>query len=220
MKVILFGTTGMVGQGVLQECLADPQVETVLSVTRARTGVTHPKLRELIPANFYDLAPHAAELGGYDAAFFCLGVSSLGMKESDYRRITYDLTLAAARILAERNPAMTFIYVSGTGTDSTARGRIMWARVKGETENAILALPFRATYMFRPGIIQPKNGVRSKTAWVRGAYVVLAPLASIIKRVAPNAITTTEKVGRAMIAVAQRGYSKPVLENADINATG
>jgi uncharacterized protein YbjT (DUF2867 family) len=220
MKVILFGATGMVGQGVLRECLVDPIVERVLAVGRARTGATHAKLHEIVVPDVADLSAVGAELTGYDACFFCLGVSSAGMNERDYRRLTYDLTLAVARTLVRRNPAMTFIYVSGAGTDSTERGRMMWARVKGETENALLRLPFARAYMFRPAYIQPMHGITSKTRWYRLAYLILGWLYPALKLLVPKLVTTTEQMGRAMIAAAAHGAPKPVLENADINAIG
>lgn len=218
MKVIVFGATGMVGQGVLRECLLDPEVERVLVIGRGPTGQQDPKLRELVHRDFTDFSAIAAELTGYDACFFCLGVSSAGMSEADYRHVTYDFTLAAARVLAERNPGMTFIYVSGTGTDSTTRGRSMWARVKGETENALLALPFKAAYIFRPGVIQPLHGIKSKTKLYRAGYLVAAPLFPILRALFPKSMTTTENVGRAMLAIAKHGAPRRLLENRDINA--
>jgi uncharacterized protein YbjT (DUF2867 family) len=217
VNVVVFGATGMVGQGVLRECLADPQVTSVLVVGRHPTGREHPKLREIRHADFGDFAPIADDLTGLDACFFCLGVSSAGMSEERYRQVTYDVTMAAATALAARNPAMTFIYVSGVGTDSTERGRSMWARVKGRTENALLALPFQA-YMFRPGYIQPLHGVRSRTPWYRLAYAIGAPLYPVLKRLFPAAVTTTEQIGRAMIAVARHGAPKRVLDSRDITA--
>jgi uncharacterized protein YbjT (DUF2867 family) len=159
MKVIIFGATGMVGQGVLRECLLDPDVRRVLSIGRSATGQRHEKLRELIRADLLDYSAIENELRGYDACFFCLGITSLGLSEEQYRRVTYDITMAAAKALAGLNPDMTFIYVTGVGTDSTEHGRTMWARVKGETENALLRLPFRAAYMFRPAAIQPLHGI-------------------------------------------------------------
>jgi uncharacterized protein YbjT (DUF2867 family) len=162
MNVILFGATGMVGQGVLRERLLDPDVEGVLSIVRSSTGPREPKLHELVHSDFFDFSAMEKELSGYDACFFCLGVSSSGMKEADYRRVTHDITLAAARVLARFNPNMTFIYVSGTGTDSSERGRSMWARVKGKTENDLLGLPFKAAYMFRPGVIVPLHGLNRR----------------------------------------------------------
>ena len=217
MKVILFGSTGMVGQGVLRECLLDADVESVLAVGRSLSGQRHTKLREIVHDNFLDYSPIESQLAGYDACFFCLGVSSVGMDEARYRQLTYDITLAAATTLAKLNPGMVFIYVTGAGTDSTEQGRSMWARVKGKTENDLLKLPFKAAYMFRPAGIQPLHGVRSKTGWVQAIYVGTAPLLSLLNRVAPKYMTTTEQVGRAMIKVAKDGYPKPVLESEDIN---
>jgi uncharacterized protein YbjT (DUF2867 family) len=217
MKVVLFGATGMVGQGVLRECLADAGVESVLAVGRRPTGRSHPKLREIVHDDFLDFSAIEPELTGYDACFFCLGVTSIGLDEERYRHLTYDVTMAAATALAKLNPGMVFTYVTGAGTDSTERGRVMWARVKGKTENDLLKLPFRAAYMFRPAGIQPLHGIRSKTAWVQAAYVATAPLLSLLTRVAPKYMTTTEQLGRAMIKVARDGYPKPVLESEDIN---
>ena len=216
MKIIIFGATGMIGQGVLRECLLDPGVERVLAVGRAPTSQRHQKLEELVVADLFELTPHAAALGGHDACFFCLGVSSAGMKEADYRRITFDLTLATARLLARLSPGMTFVYVSGQGTDSTGKGRFMWARVKGETEKALLALPFKAV-MFRPGFIQPLHGITSRTGLYRALYAVFSPIFPVLNALAPGAVTTTERLGRAMLAVARRGAPKPVLETSDIN---
>ena len=217
MKVILFGASGMVGQGVLRECLLDPRVGNVLSIGRSATGQTHAKLNELVQADLYDYSRDEARLKGYDACFFCLGVSSAGINETDYQRITYDLTLAAAETLSRLNPGMTFIYVSGAGTDSGEHGRSMWARVKGKTENALLKLPFKAAYMFRPGIIRPLHGIRSKTPLYRAFYTALGPLLWLLSAVSPSFVTTTEQVGRAMINAALNGAPKKLLENADIN---
>jgi nucleoside-diphosphate-sugar epimerase len=237
MKVVLFGATGMVGRGVLRECLLDPDVEAVLAVGRSTTGVQHPKLRELLRADMSDLSVWSsrpssmptsstspptqgfgAELAGYDVCFFCLGVSSAGMSEKEYRRVTYELTLAVARTLLEHNPRMTFFYVSGTGTDSTERGRSMWARVKGRTENELLGLSFKAAYMFRPGFIIPMHGVKSRTRLYRIFYALLAPLLPLCRAVFPRYVTTTEQVGRAMLDVAKHGAPRRVLETPDINA--
>ena len=217
MKVILFGATGMVGQGVLRECLLDPRVEAVLSIGRNATGQSHPKFTELVQKDLFNYSGSENRLKGYGACFFCLGISSAGMKEADYRRITYDLTLAAAEPLSRLNPGMTFIYVSGTGTDSSEQGRVMWARVKGQTENALLKLPFKAAYMFRPGIIRPLHGIRSKTPLYRAFYVIAAPLLWFLGVVSPGILTTTEQVGSAMIDAALNGAPKILLENADIN---
>lgn len=220
MKVILFGATGMVGQGVLRECLLDGEVASVLAIVRGATGQQHEKLQELVHEDFFDFSAIETKLSGYDACFFCLGVSSAGMTEEDYRRVTYDITLAAATTLVRQNAAMTFIYVSGAGTDSTERGRTTWARVKGKTENALLRLPFKAAYMFRPAIIQPQHGITSKTKAYRVLYAVFGPLFPLLKAVFPKYVTTTEQVGRAMLKVAKQGAPKPVLENQDISALG
>ncbi len=217
MKVILFGATGMVGSGVLIECLADPRVTSVVSVVRRTGGTAHPKLVEVVHRDFFDFAPLRGAFEGADACFFCLGVTSFRLGEDEYRRLTYDLTLAAARAVLEAAPRTVFCYVSGEGTDSTGRGRVMWARVKGQTEQALLAMPFRAAYMFRPGYIQPLAGVRSKTALYRAAYTLLRPLYPLLQRFAPTHVTTSVNVGRAMLAVATHGYPRPVLENEDIN---
>jgi uncharacterized protein YbjT (DUF2867 family) len=216
MRVLIFGATGMIGQGVLRECLLDDRVTAVLTVGRTATGQQHPKLREAVMADLSDLAGLHEPLGAYDACFFCLGVSAAGMSEQAYRRITLDLTLAVARALAAANPAMTFVYVSGVGTDRTGRSRMMWARVKGETENAVLALPFHG-YAMRPGFIQPMHGIRSRTVWYRAMYQVTRPLYPLMFRLAPRAATSTERVGRAMIQLALAGSSKRVLEPVDIN---
>jgi len=217
MNVLLFGASGMVGQGVLRECLIDPDVERVLSIVRTPTGQRDAKLHELVHKDFLDFTGMESELSGYDACFFCLGVSSAGMKEEAYRRVTYDITLAAARALAKLNPAMTFIYVSGLGTDSSEHGRTMWARVKGKTENDLLRLPFKAAYMFRPGGIVPLYGVKSKTRLYQAFLTVFGPLMPLLYRLFPQYVTTTEQIGRAMLKVAKLGAPKAILETADIN---
>lgn len=218
MNVILFGATGMVGQGVLRECLLDPEVESVLAIGRSAIEQQHEKLHEIVLKTLTDLSSVENRLSGYDACFFCLGVSSAGMSEDDYRRVTYDLSLSVAATLARLNPAMTFIYVSGAGTDSSEHGRMMWARIKGKTENALLAMPFKAAYMFRPGYIQPMHGVRTKTKWFGTAYAIMAPLYPLLRRLFPRYVTTTEQLGRAMISVAKTSATKRVLESNDINA--
>ena len=223
MRVLLFGATGMVGQGVLRECLLDPDVSEVLVVGRSamENSDANPdrarKLREIVVPNVADLSGYESSLAGFDACFFCLGVSSVGMSEADYRRITFDLTLAVAKTLARLNPGMTFVYVSGAGTDSTERGRIMWARVKGETENALLRLPLKAV-MFRPGFIAPAPGIRSKTRLYRFLYALARPLTPLLRAAFPNHVTTSERVGRAMLRVAKRGSPKPIVEMADLRA--
>jgi uncharacterized protein YbjT (DUF2867 family) len=217
MKVLIFGATGMVGQGVLRECLLDPEVERVVTVVRSGTGEQNSKLEEIFHANMLDYSQIEPSLKGIDASFFCLGTSSSGMKEADYARVTYGFTLAAAEVLSRLNPGMTFIYVSGVGTDSTEKGRAMWARVKGRTENALLRLPLRA-YMFRPGVIQPLDGIRSKTPSYRFLYALFKPLFPLVRWLMPNQVVTTREIGRAMLAVARKGYSSPVLEPKDILA--
>ncbi len=216
MNVVIFGATGMVGSGVLLECLADARVRAVLVVGRHPVGMTAPKLREILHEDFLDFRPIQSELAACDACFFCLGVSSMGMSEERYRHLTYDLTLAAAGAMVAANPGMTFCYVSGAGTDSTGQGRRMWARVKGQTENALLGLPFKAAYMFRPGFIMPLKGARSKTRIYQAVYDVMAPLYPLLRRIAPGFVTTTVNVGRAMIAAVLYGYERPIIESADI----
>lgn len=218
MRIILLGATGMVGQGVLRECLFDPGVEQVLSIGRSPAGRLHPKFTELLQADLFDLAPVEKQLQGFDACFFCLGTSSLGMTEEAYRQVTHDLTLTVARTLVRLNPGMTFIYVSGAGTDSSEQGGSMWARVKGATENALLKLPFKSAYMFRPGAIVPLHGIRSKTFAYRVIYALARPFWRPLQAAYPNAITTTEQVGRAMLRAAREGAPKAILESADINA--
>jgi uncharacterized protein YbjT (DUF2867 family) len=206
----------MVGQGVLRECLLDPDIEAVQTVGRSATGVRDPKLTEIVQPDLFHYSAIEAELKGFDACFFCLGVSSAGMSEQQYENFTYTLTLAAAEALSRLNPAMTFVYVSGAGTDSSEKGRVMWARVKGKTENAILRLPFKAAYMFRPGVIQPVHGARSKTTAYRVGYALAKPVLPLLRRFFPRYILTTEEIGRAMIYVAKQGAPKNVLESWDI----
>jgi uncharacterized protein YbjT (DUF2867 family) len=218
MNVLLFGATGMVGQGVLRECLHATDVVRVQTLGRAATGQRHPKLCEIVHSDLFDYSGIERELQGFDACFFCLGVSSFGMAEAEYTRITHDLTLAAARTLVRLNPQMIFVYVTAAGTDSSEQGRSMWARVKGRTENALLRLPFKAVYLLRPGAIQPLDGIQSKTASVRVFYTLTKPLLTFLRRLAPQWVLTTQVVGQAMLAVARRGASKPVLESRDIDA--
>jgi len=211
----------MVGQGVLRECLIDPDVESVLAVVRSPLGRLQgkeKKVREIIHSDFTDFSALEGQWRGYDACFFCLGVSSFGMSEKDYTHVTKDCTLAAADPLSRLNPNMTFIYVSGAGTDSSERGRVMWARVKGETENRLLRLPFKGVYMFRPGLIQPLHGIKSKTALYRLIYLFMGPFIPLLTALFPKTVTTTEQVGRAMILIAKHGTQKRLLENQDINA--
>jgi uncharacterized protein YbjT (DUF2867 family) len=213
VKVIVFGATGMVGQGVLRESLLAPDVEQVLAVGRRPTGVRHPKLREASLIDFTDLSPIEGELAGYDACFYCLGVSSVGLDEAAYTRISYDFPIAAARTLAKLNPEMTFIYVSGAGTNP--RGRQMWQRVKGRTENAVIEM-FPRGFAARPGIIRPTHGVRSRVGWYNTVYTVAAPLLGLLDRVAPGSVTSTDRLGRAMLRVARDGADGRVLANRDL----
>src|SRR6202453_1461359 len=218
MHVLLFGATGMVGQGVLRECLLDPGVESVVSIGRSAAGVSNPKLREIVHADLADYSTIESQLTGFDACFFCLGISSTGLTEEQYSRITYDITIRAAETLARLNPQMTFVYVSGAGTDSSEHGRTMWARVKGRTENALLRLPFKAAFMFRPGVIVPRFGAKSRTALYRIPYALTRPLLPLLLRAFPNQVLTTDEIGRAMILVARDGAPKPILETGDIRS--
>jgi uncharacterized protein YbjT (DUF2867 family) len=216
MKVIIFGASGMVGHGVLRAALLARDVEQVLLVGRSAIDQQHAKLRQLVQPDLFDYEAAAAQLQGYDACFFCLGVSSAGMEEAQYSRLTYELTLAAAQTLARLNPGMTMVYVSGAGTDSSEQGRSMWARVKGRTENALLRLPFKTVYLFRPGAIQPLHGARSKTSSYRIFYALAAPLMPLLRRLWPRAILSTESMGDAMLNAARRGGPGGVLESAAI----
>ncbi len=222
MRVVIFGATGLVGYGALHESLRDERVTHVLAVGRRSTGLSHPKLTELVRREPFeppfDWSALQDAVSGYDACFFCLGVSAAGMSETDYTRTTYDLTLAAATALARQNPGMVFVYVSGAGTDSTERGRAMWGRVKGRTENALLRLPFRAAYMFRPAGIQPVDGAQPGNALYRRVYAVLAPVWPVLRRLFPTMVVTTAELGRAMLRVARGGFPRPVLERGDIAA--
>jgi uncharacterized protein YbjT (DUF2867 family) len=218
MNVMLFGATGMVGQGVMRECLLDPEVYLLQTVGRTATGTQHRKLRETVHNDLWHYESLEAQLSGFDACFFCLGVTSSGMTEENYQRVTYGITLAAAEALSRLNPQMTFIYVSGSGTDTSERGRSMWARVKGKTENALLRLSFKGAYMFRPGIIQPLHGIKSSTPLYNVFYTLGKPLLPLLRLVIPDQILTTEQVGRAMLAVAKHGFPKQILEIKDIQA--
>jgi uncharacterized protein YbjT (DUF2867 family) len=216
MKVLIFGATGMVGQGVLRECLRDAGVELVQTVGRSATAMKDAKVRDVVHSDLLDIGAIAKQLTGFDACFFCLGVTSNGGTEEDYRRVTYGITLAVAEVLARLNPQLTFVYVSGAGTDSSEQGRSMWARVKGATENALLRLPFAAAYMFRPGIIEPLYGIKSKTRLYQIFYTLGGPLLPLLRMAFPNQVLSTEQIGLAMLAVARRGYAKSVLETRDI----
>ena len=207
MRVLLFGATGMVGQGVLRECLLDSEVTEVVAVGRSATGQKHAKLREIIAPDLFNLAP----LPGFDACFFTIGQTSAGMSEADYTRITFDLTMAVAKAVVD--PKTTFVFVSGAGTG----GRAMWARVKARAENALMEMPFKAAYMFRPGMIQPMHGIKSRTRSYRIFYMFFGWLMPVLRRFFPGLVTSTQQIGRAMLVVAKRGYPKAILETRDIN---
>jgi uncharacterized protein YbjT (DUF2867 family) len=219
MKVIVFGATGMIGQGVLIECLKDPAITKVLAVGRKPNGRVDPKLEEILHADFDDLSPIADRLAGYDACFFCLGISSVGLDEAAYTRITYDIPLAIAALLLKSTPAMTFIYLSGGGADSSEQGRVMWARVKGKAENAVERLPFKAKFAFRPAYVHPTEGVSTAHNPYGWLYKVFGPLYPLLAKSKKN-VTSTDRVGRAMIRAAREGYGKFIVECADINALG
>jgi hypothetical protein len=218
LSVIITGATGMVGKGVLLECLDHADVEKVLVINRRSLDMDHPKLKELVRKDFYNLEDIKDQLAGYNTCFFCLGVSAFRMSEEDYTKITYELTTEFARTVLELNPDMTFCYVSGEGTDSTESSKMMWARVKGKTENTLLDMPFKAVYMFRPGVILPKKGIKSSTPMYNTMYTIMGPLLKLIRAVSPDRITDTEMVGRAMINTALKGYDKKHLANKDINS--
>jgi uncharacterized protein YbjT (DUF2867 family) len=217
MKVILTGASGMVGKGVLYECLDDPGVEQVLCVGRGPSGMSHPKVTDLVLSDLADYSAVEPQLEGYDACFFCLGVSSAGLSEAAYTKITYDLTMALARTLVRLNPALTFIYVSGAGTETTGKGS-MWVRVKGRVENELHALGFKQAVMFRPGLIRPMRGIVSRTKLYRAIYAVMKPLLPAVNALVPRAVTDTDRVGKAMLRVARTGTTKEFLTTADINA--
>ena len=218
MKVLIFGATGMVGQGVLRECLLAPDVEAVVTVVRTASEVRHAKLTELRHKDFFDFTAVETDLTGFDACFFCIGATAAGKTEAEYTRMTYDLTMAAATTLARLNPQMTFVYVSGAGADSSEKGSIMWARVRGRLENALLRLPFKAVHVLRPGIIQPLHGARSKTDSYRVLYSLMAPVLPLLRAMFPKSVVTTESMGQAMLEVARNGWSKNVLPAGDIVA--
>ncbi|NHZ78791.1 NAD(P)H-binding protein [Massilia sp. CCM 8695] len=220
MKVLLFGATGMVGQGVLRECLQGADVELVQAIGRTPTGQRHPRLRDVVHADLFNYASVTAQLDDFDACFFCVGVTSSRVSEPDYTRLTYDMTLAAAKTLATLNPRMVFVYVSGAGADSSETSATMWERVRGRTENALLALPFRGVYIFRPGMIQPLDGIKSKTTAYRIFYSLMKPVLPLLRAAMPKHVLTTRQVGQAMLAVVRNGARKRVLESADIAALG
>jgi uncharacterized protein YbjT (DUF2867 family) len=216
LHVILTGATGMVGEGVLFEALSHPDVERVLVIVRRPSGMSHPKLKEIVHGDFYDLSAIENELVGYNACFFCLGVSSIGMKEEDYRHVTYDLTMSVAKTLSKLNPDMTFCYISGKGTDSSEQGRLMWARVKGKTENDLMKMPFKGVYAFRPGMLRATEGQKNTLKY----YKYFAWLYPLLRFLYPSGVSTLKELGRAMIYVSMHGFDKPVLDVKDIVTVG
>jgi uncharacterized protein YbjT (DUF2867 family) len=220
LKVLLFGATGMVGQGVLRECLPAADMELVQTIGRTPTSQQHPKLRELVHAEMWDYASVAPQLAEFDACYFCIGVTSSGLSEEKYTHLTYDMTLAAAEALARVNPQMAFLYVSAAGADSGEQSRLMWERVRGRTENALFKLPFRAVYIFRPGMIQPLDGIKSKTAAYRVFYSMFKPVLPLLRAALPNQVLTTRQIGQAMLAATRSGSRSRVLETADIPTLG
>lgn len=219
MRVIITGSTGMVGKGALLEAIRSPDVTAILVINRSPVDIRHEKMKEIVHKDFFDLAPILSQLAGYDACLFCLGVSSVGMDEKAYTKMTFDLTTGFAGALLSQNPGMTFCYISGAGTDSSEAGRLMWARVKGRTENALLGLGFKAAYMFRPGFIQPLDSIKAKSNLVNVMYTLFSPFYGLLKGM-EGVVTNTRVLGRAMLRVAQHGYAKPILESRDINAVG
>jgi len=217
MKILLFGATGMVGQGVLRECLQESGVTEVLAVGRTPTAIQHSKLKDLVQNDLMNYRPIEQELRGYDACFFCLGATAAGRTEEEYAAINYEVPVAVGTTLAQLNPGMTFIYVSGAGTDSTEHGNIMWARVKGRTENKLLNLPLNA-FMFRPAFIQPMHGEISKTRAYRIFIAAFKPVFPLMRTLFPGFVTTTDRIGRAMLNIARNGNTKRILESRDINS--
>lgn len=215
MKVIIFGATGMVGQGVLRECLVSPRVGTVLSIVRRPTGRSHPKLREIVHADMHDIAPIAEELAGFDSCLFCLGISSVGLSEQQYADVTHDMTLHVASTLARVNPSMSFVYVSAAGSNLTEKGWVMWARVRGRTENGLFRLPFAHVVSVRPAGIRPLHGIRSHAAYINLAYRVLKPILPFAQRLFPAYMTNSEELARAMLYLAEHRQADPVVENRD-----
>ncbi|HPH86225.1 MAG TPA: NAD-dependent epimerase/dehydratase family protein [Ferruginibacter sp.] len=213
-KIILTGVTGMVGEGVLHECLQHPSIEQVLIINRNPSGISNPKIKEIIHTDFNNISPIAGKLAGYDACLFCLGVSAVGMTEEDYTRLTYTLTLHVAKTMVQQNPGMTFCYISGAGTDSTEKGRMMWARVKGKTENDLLKLPFKQVYLFRPGYMNPTKGMKNTLKY----YKYISWMYPALRMFFPKYVSTLSELGRAMINAVIFGYPKPVLEVKDIVA--
>jgi uncharacterized protein YbjT (DUF2867 family) len=217
LNIIITGSTGMIGKGVLLECLESDDIESILIINRRSLDFTHPKIKEIVHKDFLDLSSIEKKLKGYQACFFCLGVSAVGMSEAEYSRITFGITLKFAETVLKMNPEITFNYISGQGTDSSENGKMMWARVKGKTENALLALPFERAYMFRPGLIQPMKGIRSSSKMYNLMYVIFKPFYPLLKAVSPNYVTSTVQVGKAMVRSVTEGPEKNILNIRDIN---
>jgi len=218
LRAIFTGATGMAGHATLLECIENAEVEEVLVINRSALGLKHPKLKEVIHKDFFDLASINKQLSGFNTCYFCIGVSSVGMSEEKYHHFTYDLTVSFAETVAKLNEGLTFCYVSGAGTDSSEAKTTMWARIKGKTENKLLSMPFKSAYMFRPGYIQPMKGVKTRVFIYQIAYKVLSPLYPILKRVFPNGVTSSAQLSRAMISVSKSGFPKKILETSDINS--
>ena len=216
LKAIIFGSTGMIGQGVLMECIESAEVESVLLINRRALNPQHPKVKEIVHADFNDLSSLIPEFSNYNTCFYSLGVSAVGLTEAEYHSITYDLAVNIAEAILKTGKDFTFCYISGKSTDSTEKGRIMWARVKGKLENKLLSMPFKNSYMFRPGYIQPLKGIRSRTRWYNIIYTVFKPLYFLLKPL-KNYVTNTTALAKAMISVAANGYEKRILESSDIN---
>lgn len=213
-KVIITGATGMVGEGVMHECLLDPEIDEVLLINRRPSGFSHPKLKEVLHQNFLDFSGIQVYFRHYNACFFCLGVSSVGMSKADYEKQTYDLTMHVAKTMATQNPDMTFCYVSGAGTDSSEAGRSHWARIKGKTENDLLKLPFKQAFMFRPAYMRSTPGLKN----TKKGYKIVEFLEPVLKLIAPKYVSSLREVGQAMIKAMKKGYPKQILEVSDINA--
>ena len=216
IKAIIFGSSGMIGKGLLRECLRNPKIESILAINRQPSNLRYTILKEIIHENFFDISALTEDLKGYNTCFFCLGVSAMGLSENDYNKITYDLTIYIAETLLKINKEMTFCYISAAGADSSEKGRIMWARVKGKTENALLKMPFTKAYMFRPGYIQPMIGIKSKTKLYNKLYSITKPFYFILRRF-KSFVTNSEALSSSMINAVAKGYEKNILKSSDIN---
>lgn len=216
MKAVIFGATGMVGQAVLREAILDIGVERVIAVGRSPIALVNPKFENIIHADFLHFAPLEKKLQGIDVCFWCLGIASAGLNEAEYKKITCDYTLAAAKTLLKVNPKMTFVFISGMGADASEQGRVMWARVKGMAENGILGMKFKRAIVIRPAFIEPKDGIRSRTRLYRWLYIFFRPFMPLIRLIAPNSVTNTRLLGKLMLHMARHGSPKPIMESADL----